>query len=79
MKQDDTRSKLKDPDDKGGDNNVCYYEDKMSLIWPIANSILRFERHATWPATPAAATIPSPMATSTPMRAWATSGTGNCM
>jgi Ethylbenzene dehydrogenase len=26
--------KLRDPDDKGGDNNV-YYEDKMAMIWNI--------------------------------------------
>jgi len=36
-------AKLKDPDDKGGDNNV-YYEDKMSFIWNINNSIPKFER-----------------------------------
>ena len=33
---------LKDPDDKGGDNNV-YYEDKFALIWTINNSIKNFE------------------------------------
>ena len=27
---------LKDPDDKGGDNNV-YYEDKMAMIWNISS------------------------------------------
>lgn len=35
--------KLKDPQDKGGDNNV-YYEDKLALIWNINNSILGFDR-----------------------------------
>ena len=34
--------KIKDPDDKGGDNNTVY-EDKMALIWPINNSIPKFE------------------------------------
>jgi hypothetical protein len=28
--------KLKDPDDKGGDNNV-YYEDKLAMIWNISS------------------------------------------
>ncbi len=36
-------AKLNDPDDKGGDNNI-YYEDKMSFIWNINNSIPKFER-----------------------------------
>lgn len=34
--------KLKDPDDKGGDNNK-YYEDKAAMIWPIGNSIADFK------------------------------------
>ena len=34
--------KLKDPDDKGGDNNI-YYEDKWSIIWNIGNSIAKFD------------------------------------
>ncbi len=34
--------KLKDPEDKGGDNNR-YYEDKAALLWPIGNSIADFE------------------------------------
>jgi len=33
--------KLKDPEDKGGDNNK-YYEDKLALIWDIGNSIKGF-------------------------------------
>jgi hypothetical protein len=44
VKQEDgTWKKLKDPDDKGGDNNK-YYEDKFALIWPINNSIKGFEQ-----------------------------------
>jgi len=35
--------KLKDPEDKGGDNDV-YYEDKFAMIWNINNSILGFEK-----------------------------------
>jgi len=34
--------KLKDPGDKGGDDNV-YYEDKWAMIWSIGNSINRFD------------------------------------
>ena len=30
-------AKLKDPDDKGGDNNK-YYEDKMAMIWNISSA-----------------------------------------
>ena len=33
--------KLKDPDDKGGDNNL-YYEDKVGIIWNINDSIAGF-------------------------------------
>jgi hypothetical protein len=32
---------LKDPADKGGDNNL-WYEDKLAIIWPINNSIPEF-------------------------------------
>jgi hypothetical protein len=35
-------AKLKDPDDKGGDNNK-FYEDKLSLIWNIDKSIFGFD------------------------------------
>lgn len=35
-------AKLKDPNDKGGDNNT-YYEDKLAFIWSIDNSIKGFE------------------------------------
>lgn len=35
-------TKLKDPNDKGGDNNV-YYEDKFAMIWPINNSVPEFD------------------------------------
>ena len=38
---DGTWKKLKDPKDKGGDDNV-YYEDKWAMIWNIDNSIERF-------------------------------------
>jgi len=34
--------KLKDPADKGGDENL-YYEDKWAMIWPIGNSIKDFD------------------------------------
>ena len=36
-------AKMKDPDDKGGDNCV-YYEDKVGVLWNINNSIVGFER-----------------------------------
>lgn len=39
---DGTWAKLKDPNDKGGDNSM-YYEDKMAMIWTIDNSIPRFK------------------------------------
>lgn len=39
--EDGTWSKLKDPNDKGGDNNV-YYEDKFSMMWPIGDSVPKF-------------------------------------
>jgi hypothetical protein len=39
---DGTWTKLKDPADKGGDDNV-YYEDKWAMIWPIGNSIKNFD------------------------------------
>jgi hypothetical protein len=34
--------KLRDPNDKGGDDNV-YYEDKFAFIWNIGNSIKGFK------------------------------------
>ncbi|MEP7282771.1 MAG: ethylbenzene dehydrogenase-related protein [Rubrivivax sp.] len=34
--------KLKDPADKGGDDNI-YYEDKWAMLWPIGNSVKGFE------------------------------------
>jgi hypothetical protein len=40
---DGTWKKLADPEDKGGDDNV-FYEDKWAMIWPIANSIPKFEK-----------------------------------
>jgi hypothetical protein len=43
VKQEDgTWKQDKDPDDKGGDNNL-YYEDKFSMIWNINNSIASFQ------------------------------------
>jgi hypothetical protein len=39
---DGTWLKLKDPNDRGSDNNL-YYEDKFSIIWSINNSIPNFE------------------------------------
>ncbi|CAD5372982.1 Ethylbenzene dehydrogenase [Rubrivivax sp. A210] len=35
--------KLKDPADKGGDDNV-YYEDKWAMIWNINNSMVNFDK-----------------------------------
>ncbi len=34
--------KLKDPADKGGDDNI-YYEDKWAMLWPINNSVKGFD------------------------------------
>jgi len=41
---DGTWRQLRDPNDKGGDNNI-YYEDKWSLIWNISNSIAGFNEN----------------------------------
>lgn len=41
LQADGTWIQLKDPDDKGGDNNV-WYEDKFAFIWPINDSIPGF-------------------------------------
>jgi hypothetical protein len=41
--EDGTWAQVKDPDDKGGDNNTVY-EDKFALIWSINNSIKNFEK-----------------------------------
>lgn len=50
VKQEDgSWKKLKDADDKGGDNNK-YYEDKAALIWPIANSIAGFDKEGCFVA-----------------------------
>ncbi|EHR72681.1 Ethylbenzene dehydrogenase [Burkholderiales bacterium JOSHI_001] len=40
---DGTWKKLKDPADKGGDDNI-YYEDKWAMLWPINNSIKAFDK-----------------------------------
>lgn len=47
--EDGTWMKITDPDDRGGDNNV-YYEDKLSFIWTIDNSIPKFESQGCGPA-----------------------------
>jgi hypothetical protein len=41
--EDGTWKQIKDPDDKGGDNNL-YYEDKFSMIWNINNTIADFNK-----------------------------------
>jgi general stress protein YciG len=41
--KDGSWEKLKDPDDKGGDNCV-YYEDKLAVLWNINNSIIGFDK-----------------------------------
>ncbi len=38
---DESWAKLKDPNDRGGDNNL-YYEDKLAFIWNINGSIANF-------------------------------------
>ena len=40
--EDGTWKQIKDPNDKGGDNNQ-FYEDKFALIWTINSSIKNFE------------------------------------
>ena len=47
--EDGTWAKVKDPNDKGGDNNTVY-EDKMAFIWPINNSIPKFETKGCYTA-----------------------------
>ncbi len=50
VKQEDgTWKQDKDPDDKGGDNNLNY-EDKMAFIWNINNSIDKFETKGCYTA-----------------------------
>ena len=49
MQADGSWIQLKDPDDKGGDNNL-YYEDKLAFIWPISNSIPEFEAEGCFTA-----------------------------
>jgi len=50
VKQEDGSWKQdKDPNDKGGDNNL-HYEDKMAFIWPINNSIEKFETKGCYTA-----------------------------
>jgi hypothetical protein len=40
--EDGTWKQIKDPNDKGGDNNTVY-EDKFAMIWSINNSIKNYE------------------------------------
>jgi len=47
--EDGTWKQIKDPDDKGGDNNTVY-EDKMAFIWNIDNSIAKFETRGCYTA-----------------------------
>lgn len=50
VKQEDgTWKQDKDPNDKGGDNNLNY-EDKMAFIWNINNSINKFETKGCYTA-----------------------------
>ncbi len=69
--------KLKDPDDKGGDNNKVY-EDKAALIWNVNDSIFGFDRRGCQIACHAASRA-SPMATNIQKRpaSSATSGTSS--
>lgn len=41
--EDGTWAQVKDPGDKGGDNNL-FYEDKFAMIWNINNSITDFNK-----------------------------------
>ncbi len=43
MQANGTWKQLKDPNDKGGDNNL-YYEDKASFIWPTSTGISGFDK-----------------------------------
>lgn len=47
--EDGTWIQLKDPNDRGGDNNLVY-EDKLAFVWPIANSIPNFETQGCFTA-----------------------------
>jgi hypothetical protein len=47
--EDGTWKQMKDPNDKGGDNNLNY-EDKISFIWNINNSIEKFETRGCYTA-----------------------------
>jgi hypothetical protein len=42
MQADGSWKQLKDPNDRGGDNNV-WYEDKLAIIWPISDTIPNYE------------------------------------
>ncbi len=47
--EDGTWMQVKDPNNKGGDNNAVY-EDKMAFIWNIDNSITKFETKGCYAA-----------------------------
>jgi hypothetical protein len=47
--EDGTWAQIKDPNDKGGDNNL-YYEDKLAFIWSINNSIENFDTQGCFTA-----------------------------
>jgi hypothetical protein len=47
--EDGSWARLVDPDNRGGDNNL-WYEDKMSFIWPINNSIPNFDTQGCFTA-----------------------------
>lgn len=49
MQADGTWVQLKDPNDKGGDNNL-WYEDKLAFIWPINNSVEGFDEEGCFVA-----------------------------
>lgn len=42
LQADGSWKQLKDPNDRGGDNNL-WYEDKLAFIWPISNTIPNYE------------------------------------
>jgi hypothetical protein len=48
LQADGTWIQLKDPEDKGGDNNL-WYEDKLAIIWPINDSIPGFKSEGCGP------------------------------
>ena len=55
--------KLKDPADKGGDDNV-YYKDKRAMIWNINNSLVNFDKKGCARASRSATSTCPPKASS---------------